>query len=97
MEYCRFLHRITKARCATRPDEKGGGVLADEMGMGKTLSMLALVINTLEEGQEWAARSNSEDLTQCDIRNYAHSTLIIVPSACKDVISPVKIGDTMLT
>lgn len=80
----RFVHRITGTRCATRPDEKGGGVLADDMGMGKSLSILALVVNTLTEGKEWVTKQENEDLVHSDVETYAHSTLVIVPSECKD-------------
>ncbi|KAH6895916.1 SNF2 family N-terminal domain-containing protein [Thelonectria olida] len=75
-----FVHRITETKSTTRPEEKGGGILADEMGMGKSLSILALIINTLKEGRKWAAIKKSEDLVHSDVRDYAHSTLIIVPS-----------------
>ncbi|KAF7554933.1 hypothetical protein G7Z17_g2554 [Cylindrodendrum hubeiense] len=76
-----FVHRITKTRSSIRPDEKGGGVLADEMGMGKTLSILALVINTIDQGHEWAQSSTNEELSHSDIEHHTHSTLVIVPSA----------------
>ncbi|KAH6988464.1 SNF2 family N-terminal domain-containing protein [Ilyonectria destructans] len=76
-----FVHLITKTRCSIRPDEKGGGVLADEMGMGKTLSILALVINTIENGHEWAESRTDEALSHSQIRHHTHSTLVVVPSA----------------
>ncbi|KPM46104.1 hypothetical protein AK830_g425 [Neonectria ditissima] len=84
-----FVHRITKKRESLRPDEKGGGVLADEMGMGKTLSILALVIKTIGDSHAWAEQSMSEEVTHSEIQHYAHSTLIIVPSACKDATPAV--------
>ncbi|KAL6401433.1 DNA repair and recombination protein rad5c [Ilyonectria robusta] len=77
----RFVHRITKTRCIIRPDEKGGGVLADEMGMGKTLSILALVINTIEHGHQWAESRTNEVLSHSEIRHHTHCTLVVVPSA----------------
>lgn len=39
--------------------ETGGGILADEMGMGKSLSMLALIIRTLDSAFAWAIKANS--------------------------------------
>ncbi|KPM36026.1 hypothetical protein AK830_g10539 [Neonectria ditissima] len=75
-----FFHRITDSRSVVRPHERGGGVLADEMGMGKTLSTLALIINTIEEGSFWAVESNAKSATHPGIRNRARTTLIIVPS-----------------
>ncbi|KAK0707849.1 SNF2 family N-terminal domain-containing protein [Lasiosphaeris hirsuta] len=76
-----YVHRITRTRSPARPDEMGGGVLADEMGMGKTLSTLALAIETLEAGQEWAKQKQGEEHTNAKVKQYSHSTLVVVPSA----------------
>ncbi|KAH8911517.1 hypothetical protein BR93DRAFT_873391 [Coniochaeta sp. PMI_546] len=76
-----FIHCITKQRSTVRPDEKGGGVLADEMGMGKTLAILALIIRTLERGREWAEGHRSDEHSHLGTHTYSHSTLVIVPSA----------------
>lgn len=56
------------------------------MGMGKTLSILALVIKTIEESHVWAEERMNEEVSHSEIKHYAHSTLIIVPSACKEQI-----------
>lgn len=37
------------------PPETRGGILADMMGLGKTLSILSLICNSLEDAQAWAA------------------------------------------
>ena len=75
-----FEHLITKQISRTALEEKGGGILADEMGMGKSLSILSLIIRTLSEAEQWAAsqRSIDEDLHP---RKYSRATLIIVSSA----------------
>ena len=39
------------------PDPVLGGILADMMGLGKTLSILALTSSTLENAEEWADKS----------------------------------------
>ncbi|KAI8949691.1 hypothetical protein F4801DRAFT_580228 [Xylaria longipes] len=76
-----YIHRVTKTRSSLRLDEKGGGILADEMGMGKSLCLLALVLETLDEGREWARQRQSEEYHSSNIKNYSRSTLVIVPSA----------------
>ncbi|KAI0450909.1 hypothetical protein F5B21DRAFT_489175 [Xylaria acuta] len=76
-----YIHRVTKTRSPLRPDEKGGGILADEMGMGKSLCLLAFVLETLDEGREWARQRRSEEYHRSNIKAYSRSTLVIVPSA----------------
>ena len=78
----RYIHRVTNTRSTVQPEEKGGGILADEMGMGKTLCLLALVLETLDEGRKWAEEARKEKHHNSRIHKYSHSTLIIVPSAC---------------
>ncbi|KAK5653816.1 hypothetical protein OQA88_7974 [Cercophora sp. LCS_1] len=76
-----YIHRITKTRSPIQLDETGGGVLADEMGMGKTLSTLALMMRTLEAGQQWAEKKQSEEHSSGKVQRHTRSTLVIVPSA----------------
>ena len=65
------------------PCETGGGILADEMGMGKTLSILALIVRTLGAARYWATESGGiEDGAQegwrCKSR--CKATLIVASS-----------------
>ncbi|KAF4343738.1 helicase-like transcription factor [Fusarium beomiforme] len=75
-----YRHRITKRRRDLRPEEKGGGILADDMGMGKSLSILALVMKTLDNGQEWAKEKNEEYKSRKSL-NFSRSTLVVVSAA----------------
>ncbi|KAJ0372873.1 hypothetical protein COL26b_008881 [Colletotrichum chrysophilum] len=75
-----YRHKITNVKQRTRPEERGGGILADEMGMGKSLSILSLIVNTAQTGQEWAVQENSNDDKLKDI-SYSGSTLVVVSSA----------------
>ncbi|XDG08564.1 hypothetical protein ABKA04_008179 [Annulohypoxylon sp. FPYF3050] len=70
-----YRHKLTHAELAEAPNESGGGILADDMGMGKSLSALALVTTTLEQAQSWSQEMPSSPR---DFRTRA--TLVIVPS-----------------
>jgi SWI/SNF-related matrix-associated actin-dependent regulator of chromatin subfamily A3 len=66
-----------------KPEETGGGILADEMGMGKTLSILALVIRTLNAAHSWATSNETSEggtsqTPRCNRRSRA--TLIVASS-----------------
>ncbi|KAL7911753.1 SNF2 family N-terminal domain-containing protein [Trichoderma velutinum] len=77
-----YRHKITRAKIRTgiQPNERGGGILADEMGMGKTLSMLTLIMKTLDNGKEWAEQQENISKAEETIQR-SRSTLVIVPSA----------------
>ncbi|WYZ36487.1 hypothetical protein EsH8_XV_000040 [Colletotrichum jinshuiense] len=75
-----YRHKITNLKRRTTPEERGGGILADEAGMGKSLSILSLIVKTLQSGREWAEQENSNDDKLTDI-SYSGSTLVVVPSA----------------
>lgn len=50
--------------------------------MGKSLCILSLIVETLGEGQKWAAkREKAPEVGQ--IKGPTRSTLIVVSSACK--------------
>ncbi|EWY90122.1 hypothetical protein FOYG_07737 [Fusarium oxysporum NRRL 32931] len=75
-----YRHRITKRRKDVRPEERGGGILADDMGMGKSLSILALIMKTLDNGQEWAEERNAEHKSRRSLK-FSRSTLVVVSAA----------------
>ncbi|KAH8123686.1 hypothetical protein FP744_10005786 [Trichoderma asperellum] len=78
-----YRHRITKTEIKNgiQPDERGGGILADEMGMGKSLSILALIMKTLDDGKEWVKQQEHSATSEEGILKRSRSTLVIVPSA----------------
>ncbi|KAJ2988607.1 hypothetical protein NUW58_g3883 [Xylaria curta] len=76
-----YIHQVTKTRSTIQPEEKGGGILADEMGMGKSLCLLALLLDTLDDGREWARQKHNEEYHNGIIEGYSRSTLVVVPSA----------------
>ncbi|KAF2474164.1 uncharacterized protein BDR25DRAFT_280932 [Lindgomyces ingoldianus] len=81
-----YRHSITNTISRITPVETGGGILADDMGMGKTLSILALILRTLEEAHSWVSEHNStsdispEAIVERKSRPRARATLIIASS-----------------
>ncbi|KAL2820861.1 SNF2 family N-terminal domain-containing protein [Aspergillus cavernicola] len=74
-----FRHVITKTREHEQPDESGGGILADEMGMGKSLTTLVLIGNTMGDARQWVeGQKRLPDPTLAEIP--CRATLVIVPS-----------------
>ena len=76
-----------------QPEERGGGILADEMGMGKSLCLLALVLDTLEDGRKWAEESERGDHFGSRVSKHSHSTLVIVPSERQYIPSVCQVED----
>ncbi|PNP56945.1 hypothetical protein FNYG_15296 [Fusarium nygamai] len=70
-----YRHRITGAESTDCPDELGGGILADDMGMGKSLSTLALIAETLPLAHSWF-----QDIPAGSSKALSRATLVIVPS-----------------
>jgi SWI/SNF-related matrix-associated actin-dependent regulator of chromatin subfamily A3 len=78
-----FRHAITNKSSHLEYPEIGGGILADEMGMGKTLSILALMLRTVDAAHCWA--SDQEHAVPGAHRELSHrrrsrATLIVASS-----------------
>ncbi|KAL2872832.1 SNF2 family N-terminal domain-containing protein [Aspergillus lucknowensis] len=74
------------------PPQSLGGLLADMMGLGKTLSILSLALSTLKEAGEWAEMIPPPDLVRSlpGIRN-TKTTLLVVPlSTVNNWVSQIK-------
>ena len=77
-----------------RPDENGGGILADDMGLGKSLTTLSNIIGSLDHARDYSnfmvASTSTVSNTITPSRIAAKSTLVIVPSACEYLLEPVE-------
>ncbi|KAJ4353925.1 uncharacterized protein N0V89_005656 [Didymosphaeria variabile] len=76
-------HVITNNTSLSEYPETGGGILADEMGMGKSLSILSLMLRTLGEGHKWASEHDNtlgNGPNHYKPRRRSRATLIIASS-----------------
>jgi SWI/SNF-related matrix-associated actin-dependent regulator of chromatin subfamily A3 len=76
-------HAITNKTSHLEYPETGGGILADEMGMGKTLSILALMLRTLDAAHRWASDQEDASSTahrELVLRRRSRATLIVASS-----------------
>lgn len=55
-----YFNVITGQEMRQSPPQVLGGILADMMGLGKTLSILSLVVQTLDEADHWSTLSPCE-------------------------------------
>ncbi|KAH0563507.1 hypothetical protein GP486_001928 [Trichoglossum hirsutum] len=75
-----YQHIITGAKSPT-PDDFLGGILADDMGLGKSLTMLSAIVGSLARANEYARQGSMSAGHPGEPPRAAKSTLIIVPSA----------------
>ncbi|KAK2745444.1 hypothetical protein CKAH01_18266 [Colletotrichum kahawae] len=66
-----FVNMITESVQDDEPPQFSGGIIADPMGLGKTLTMIALVATDTEK--------RNEELVLQKSPNYVGATLIVVP------------------
>lgn len=78
-----YRHAITGMVSRLQQTEIGGGILADEMGMGKTLSVLALILRTLTSAHTWASDAVAVDGSHhrgINCRPRSRATLVVASS-----------------
>ena len=74
-----YYNIITGHEERTKPPEVLGGILADMMGLGKTLSILSLVVGSLNKAQEWAHLAPPENTTDVPLVRNSKTTLLVSP------------------
>jgi SNF2 family DNA or RNA helicase len=88
----RYREIISGTILKDEPPQTLGGLLADMMGLGKTLSILSLVVATLPQSREWEESMPHPDLVRDlpGIRN-TRTTLLVSPlSAVNNWVSQIK-------
>ena len=76
---------VTGLTIDTEPDQVYGGLLADVMGLGKTIEALALMASTSQEAKDFGDIKPDRDLGGDSILTHSKATLLISPlSAVKN-------------
>lgn len=70
---------ITGKEERSKPPEVLGGILADMMGLGKTLSILSLIVGSLDKSLEWENQMPSESEEGHHLVRNSKSTLLVSP------------------
>lgn len=75
-----FEHQISGKSQSIPPRISAGGILADVMGLGKTLTVLSAIIHSLDEACHFALPSGGMSLDD-HLAYPTKATLVVVPSA----------------
>ena len=75
----RYTNTITDQQQSSLPPEFRGGLLADQMGLGKSLSMISLIAAHPAVDMDLKAVADCAPGTQIPVK----ATLLIVPFSCK--------------
>ena len=79
LPFNRFLNRISNTYQDMAPPPFYGGIIADPMGLGKTLTMIALAATDLEPRSSLITEEDLLDYPSEDSRPSVSATLVIVP------------------
>ncbi|KAF2089403.1 transcription termination factor 2 [Saccharata proteae CBS 121410] len=74
-----YYNVITCQETRRKPPPVRGGILADMMGLGKTLSILSLVVSTLGDSQSWSKKAPPQTPGAPLLELNSRATLLIAP------------------
>ena len=76
-----YVNIITGREERSRPSKVRGGILADMMGLGKTLSILSLIVGSMEDASKWAKISPTPPVTTegVTLKRNSKATLLVAP------------------
>lgn len=77
-----FANEITGMRRHSQPEIAAGGIIADKMGLGKTLTMLSAIVHSRDDAFRFETLYSP--LLKCeDSLCSSRATLVVVPSTRK--------------
>ena len=75
----KFFNRATGHVQDEPPDQTMGGLLADQMGLGKTLTVIALIASTIDAAEHWCHNAEKDFAHGRELTN-VRCTLVIAPT-----------------
>ncbi|KAH8708493.1 SNF2 family N-terminal domain-containing protein [Phaeosphaeriaceae sp. PMI808] len=75
-----FQHVLTKAK-DSEPREARGGIIADDMGLGKSLTILSAIARSVGEAGEFVSTWTKDSKPSSEAQVASRATLIMVPSS----------------
>ncbi|EMD91847.1 hypothetical protein COCC4DRAFT_144809 [Bipolaris maydis ATCC 48331] len=82
-----FQNVLTKFEALKRCEARGG-ILADDMGLGKSLTMLSAIAKTLQDAESFASASTANATGSSTVRKPSRATLIVLCVVCQSVNAP---------
>lgn len=79
MIFFSYRHAITGDSVLEPPVGPFGGILADTMGLGKTVTTLSTIVSTLNHAKEWTEKQTNDGSE----KRRAKATLIVLPNEGK--------------
>lgn len=74
-----YYNVITGQEERVKPPEVLGGILADMMGLGKTLSILSLIVGSLHDAVQWGEEQSPEMDGKKTLMRNSKTTLLVCP------------------
>ncbi|CAN9259912.1 unnamed protein product [Alternaria alternata] len=74
-----FQHVLTKSEALERREARGG-ILADDMGLGKSLTMLSAIASSLQDAESFVSTPTASAKESSNDLKPSRATLIVVPS-----------------
>jgi SNF2 family DNA or RNA helicase len=70
------------------PTFSTGGILADAMGLGKTLTMISAIVTTAREAEQFSVSFDLNDIGNVETVHRTRATLVVVTSMRKSQLHP---------
>ena len=74
-----YVNVITGKEERSKPLEIRGGILADMMGLGKTLSILSLIVGSMEDASKWGKLMPLVSPEGIKLKRNSKATLLVAP------------------
>ena len=90
------MNNIARKAQISKPPQFCGGILADPMGLGKSLSMISLIANDSSNTSQ-DMPEELKDMNRYESYHFTSATLLIVPPSCEYSFTFAAVRDLMFS